>query len=320
MNRTLLTGASGFIARGIAGALTATSSAELVLASRHPDRLLHADGVRRVAVPSFDGTHDWSEALRGVQVVVHAAARVHVLHDTAAEPLAAFRHANVQETANLAHQAAAAGVQRFVFLSSVGVFGSVQTAAFDEDTPPAPQTAYAQSKLEAEMALQQVGRSTGMDTVIVRPPLVYGADAPGNFSRLADLLKRRIPLPLGRVHNRRSWIGLDNLVDFIQLCMRHPAAANQIFVVCDGEDLSTPGFVRQMAHAMGTSAVLLPVPAPALRTLARLAGQQHVLQQLTGDLQIDDRKARNLLGWHAPLSVAAGMERAMCKYRACQTP
>lgn len=320
MSSTLLTGASGFIARRIASSLRVCPSAGLVLASRHPDRLPRADGIRRVAVPSFDGAHDWSEALRGVQVVVHAAARVHVLNDTAMDPLTAFRHANVDETANLARQAAASGVQRFVFLSSIGVLGAVQTLPFNEDTAPGPQTPYARSKLEAETALQQVGSSTGMEIVVIRPPLVYGADAPGNFGRLAGWLRRHIPLPLGQVRNRRSWIGLDNLVDFILVCMRHPAAANQTFVVRDGEDLSTPCFVRHMAHAMGTSAVLVPVPVSALKAMALLAGQQHAFQQLTGNLQIDDCKARSMLGWRAPLSVAAGMERALARHAGCGTP
>lgn len=311
MTRTLLTGASGFIGRHLACSLAAAPAAQLVLAGRHPDRLLHVDGIRHVALSPFDGTHDWSDALRDVQVVVHAAARAHVLHDTAADPLAEFRRANVGETANLARQAAAAGVQRFVFLSSVGVLGGVQTSAFDEDTAPAPQTPYARSKLEAEMALRQIGESTGMETVIVRPPLVYGLHAPGNFGRLAGLLRHGVPLPIGCVRNMRSWVGLDNLVDFIQACMRHPAAAHQTFLVSDGEDMSTPGFVRSMAHALGKRAILLPVPMPALRATALLAGKRQLLQQLTSNLQIDCSRAQRMLDWRPPLSVAAGMARAL---------
>nr|WP_145552259.1 NAD-dependent epimerase/dehydratase family protein [Variovorax boronicumulans] len=311
MTGILVTGASGFIGRHIAGALARSGATDVVLASRSPDRLPCGDGIRHVQVGSFDGMHDWSAALRGVSVVIHAAGRAHVLRESDADPMAAFRRTNVVETENLALQAASAGVRRFVLLSSVGVLGPAGNAPFDEASAPQPLTHYARSKHDAERVVQRIGRSTGMETVTIRPPLVYGPGAPGNFPRLAQLVRRHVPLPLARVHNLRSWIGVDNLVNFILLCTRHPSAANEIFLISDGHDCSTPAFVRSIAHAMGTRALLLPAPVGLLRAVAEFTGRRAMFQQLCGSLQLDISKAHTRLGWSPPVSVDEGLRRAL---------
>lgn len=310
MTGVLLTGANGFVGRRIAAALTDSANGDVVLASRSPDQLPRGQCTRHVTVSAFDGTYDWSAALQGVGVVIHTAGRAHVLHESADDPVAAFRRTNVAETENLARQAADAGVRRFVFLSSIAVLGSPSRAPFDEACAPEPRTHYARSKHEAEQVLQRIGLATGMEMVTIRPPLVYGPDAPGNFLRLAQLIRRRVPLPLGRVRNLRSWIGVDNLVDFVRLCIQHPSAANQTFLVSDGDDRSTPAFARALAHAMDAPALLLPAPVSLLRTLAFLTGRQDMFQQLCGNLQVDITKARTLLDWSPPVSVDEGLRRA----------
>lgn len=258
---------------------------------------------------------DWSSALQGVDVVVHCAARVHIMDETTADPLAAFRAVNVHGTLHLAQQAAAAGVKRFVFISSVKVNGEcTQTGqAFTETDAPEPQDAYGLSKHEAEQGLRQLAAATGMEVVIIRPPLVYGPGVKANFAALMRAVQRGWPLPLGAVHNQRSLVALDNLVDFITTCISHPQAANQTFLVSDGHDLSTAELVRGLAHAAGVSARLLPVPVWALHAGAALLGKGAAVQRLCGNLQLDISKANKLLGWVPPVSVDEGLRRAVPK-------
>jgi nucleoside-diphosphate-sugar epimerase len=235
------------------------------------------------------------------------------MNDTAADPLTAFRAVNVDGTLNLVRQAATAGVKRFVFISSVKVNGELTQPgrAFTETDAAAPQDAYGQSKHEAEQGLRQLAADTGMEVVIIRPPLVYGPGVKANFAALMRAVQRGWPLPLGAVHNQRSLVALDNLVDFIVTCITHPQAANQTFLVSDGEDLSTTELVRGMAQAVGVPARLLPVPVWALQAGATLLGKGDAVQRLCGNLQVDISKARNLLGWTPPVSVAAGLLLAM---------
>ncbi len=251
--------------------------------------------------------------LAGVDVVIHLAARAHVMHDRAADPLSEFRRVNVDITRDLARQAAAAGVKRFVYISSVKVNGeSTKNAqAFGEIDEPMPQDAYGQSKHEAEQVLKAIALETGMELVIIRPPLVYGPGVKANFASLTKAVKRGWPLPLGAVHNQRSLVSLDNLVDFIITCATHPNAANETFLVSDGHDLSTTELVRGMAQAAGVSARLLPVPVWALQALARLLGKGDAVERLCGNLQVDISKARRLLGWVPPQTVEEGLKRAM---------
>ena len=270
-------------------------------------------GDQAVHLATRSDSEGWHKVLVGITTVVHLAARVHVMHDTEADPLTAFRAVNVEGTLNLARQAAAVGVKRFVFTSSVKVNGESTSPgrAFTEADVPNPQDAYGQSKHEAEQGLRQLSADTGMEVVIIRPPLVYGPGVKANFAALMRAVHRGWPLPLGAVHNQRSLIALDNLVDFIVTCITHPQAANQTYLVSDGQDLSTTELVRGMAQAAGVPARLLPLPVWALQAGASLLGKGDAVQRLCGNLQVDISKARNLLGWVPPISVEEGLRRAM---------
>lgn len=268
---------------------------------------------QRITVGSIDRATDWSQALKSVHVVVHLAARVHVMKDTAVDPLTEFRAVNVQGTMNLARQAAAKGVRRFVFISSVKVNGefTLPGAAFTELDLVNPRDAYGLSKHEAEQGLREIAIQTGMEVVIIRPPLVYGPGVKANFAALMRAVQRGWPLPLGAIHNQRSLVGLDNLVDFIITCITHPKAANQTFLISDGQDLSTTELVRAIGQACGVPARLVPVPVWALKLAGRLTGKSDVLQRLCSNLQIDSSKANILLGWRPKLSVEKSLYRAL---------
>lgn len=255
---------------------------------------------------------DWRPALSGVQAVVHCAARVHIMADTSADPLAEFRRVNVDGTLALARQAAAAGVRRFVLLSSVKVHGEATAPGhpFHADDAPRPEDAYGLSKHEAEQALRHLAAETGLEVVVVRSPLVYGPGVKANFAQLMRAVALGVPLPLGALHNRRSLVGLDNLVDLLRVCLDHPAAANQTFLVSDGEDLSTTELVHRLGRALGRPARLLPVPAPLLRAGAALLGRRAAVDRLCGSLQVDIASTRARLGWTPPVSVDEGLRRA----------
>jgi len=309
--RVLVTGGQGFVGKALAaGALSngfavRVSSRQKLIAAEA--RLEHSQ------VGDLGPATDWLAALQGVNTVVHCAGRAHVMTDTAADPLTAFRTVNSAGTLNLARQAVEAGVKRFVFVSSVGVNGS-ETALgkpFSEADKSNPHNVYALSKWEAEQGLLHIAAETGLEVVIIRPPLVYGCNAPGNFGSLMRAVQRGWPLPLGAVHNQRSLVALDNLVDFIVTCITHPQAANQTFLVSDGQDLSTAELVRGMARAAGVPARLLPLPVWALQAGASLLGRGDAVQRLCGNLQVDISKARQFLGWVPPVSVDEGLRRAV---------
>lgn len=266
-----------------------------------------------IAVTDIDSTTDWSGKLGNVQAVIHLAARVHVMNDTVADPLAAFRAVNVEGTLNLARQAAAAGVRRFIFVSSVKVNGerTVHGQAFTELDTPNPEDPYGLSKHEAELGLRKLALATGMEVVIVRPPLVYGPGVKANFAALMRAVRRGYPLPLGGVSNQRSLVALGNLVDFIFMCTVHPNAANQTFLVSDGHDLSSPELVRGIAQGAGVKARLIRFPVWMLRAGAALLGKLGALERLCGNLQVDITKARQLLGWVPPMSVYEGLRCAV---------
>jgi nucleoside-diphosphate-sugar epimerase len=308
--RLLITGATGFVGKAVCEQ-TAHYGFSVKGALRIQNEV--SGCFAPIVVGEISGQTPWGNALRDVNVVVHLAARVHVTQDTETDPLTSFRAVNVDGTLNLARQAAAAGVKRFVFISSVKVNGeSTQTGrTFTETDAPNPQDAYGLSKHEAEQGLLQLSADTGMEVVIIRPPLVYGLGAKANFAALMRAVQRGWPLPLGAVHNQRSLVALDNLVDFIVTCITHPQAANQSFLVSDGQDLATTELVRGMAQAAGVPARLLPVPVWALQAGATLLGKGAAVQRLCGNLQVDISKARSLLGWVPPVSVEEGLRRAM---------
>ncbi|MFZ2296163.1 MAG: SDR family oxidoreductase [Polaromonas sp.] len=308
--RLLVTGADGFLGKPLCGEFFRCGH---VVRAASRSAKAEADGFEQTIVGSISSETDWSAAISDVDVVIHLAARVHVMDDNADDPLAEFRKVNVAGTLNLARQAAAAGVKRFVFVSSVKVNGeyTLPGQAFTESDLPAPKDAYGISKHEAEVGLRQMAVETGMEVVIVRPPLVYGPGVKANFAALMRAVQRGWPLPLGAVYNQRSLVALGNLVDFVVLSTIHRQAANQTFLVSDGHDLSTTELVRGLARAAGMPARLLPVPTWVLAAGAALLGKGDAAQRLCGNLQVDISKARSLLGWEPPLSVDEGLRRAI---------
>jgi lipopolysaccharide/colanic/teichoic acid biosynthesis glycosyltransferase/nucleoside-diphosphate-sugar epimerase len=266
--------------------------------------------VETVAGLDLVSSPDLSPLLNGVSVVVHAAGRAHVMHETAADPLVAFRIVNVESTARLARQAAAQGVKRFIFISSIKVNGEETEAhaPFTADDNLHPQDPYGVSKLEAEMVLRKISAETGLEVVVIRPPLVYGPGVKANFATLVSWVARGLPLPLGKViTNRRSLVALDNLVDFVILCTDHPKAANQTFLVSDGADLSTAELLAQVGKALNRPARLVQIPVCCLALGAKLTGRTSWLQRLVGTLQVDIEKNRLLLGWSPPLGTDEGL-------------
>lgn len=312
--KVLVTGASGFVGRAVlTGA--ATCGFAVGAATRSPSRF--SDGIENIVVGSISGDTLWQQALAERQCVVHLAARVHVMAETAGNPLHEFRRVNVEGTLNLARQAVAAGVRRFVFVSSVKVNGEATQPGrpFKPDDASTPLDAYGISKMEAEQGLREIAAQTGMEVVIIRPPLVYGPGVKANFAAMMRWLSRGIPLPLGAIHNGRSLVALDNLVDLILTCITHPAAANQTFLVSDGEDVSTTELLRRMGQALDSPARLIPVPAGVLKAAAALLGKRDMAQRLCGSLQVDIQKTRQLLGWTPPLTLDQGLKKAAEGFR-----
>lgn len=309
--RVLVTGANGFVGLATCRRLL-TDGHNVIGALRRAESFL-PDGVERSVVGVLDGSTCWKNVLRDVEGVVHLAARVHVLQDPAADSLAAFRSVNTETTLNLARQAAATGVRRFVHLSTIKVNGEETIAGrlLTERDYPSPQDAYAISKWEAEQGLMELSAEAGMEVVIIRPPLVYGPGVKANFLAMMRGLAWGLPLPLGAIHNRRSLVALDNLVDLITTCIYHPAAANQVFLVSDGEDLSTTELLRRTATAMSTSAWLLPVPQDLLKIGLKLVGRGDVAARLCNSLQVDISKVVTLLGWNPPTSVDESLAKTV---------
>lgn len=307
--KILVTGASGFVGRELVRRLVQPGRDHLVLAAVRSAVCEVPTTVQVCTIPAIDGATDWSALCAVCDCVVHLAARVHVMQDAAADPLAEFRRVNVDGTLNLARQAAAAGVRRFVFVSSIKVNGESTLAGrpFTAADAPAPGDPYGQSKLEAELALRRLAEVTGMEFVIIRPPLVYGPGVRANFAALMGAVTRGIPLPLGAIQNRRSLVALANLVDLISVCLTHPQAKNQLFLVSDGEDVSTPELIRRMAQALGRPARLLPVPPCLLRLGAVLFGRGETVRRLGESLQVDIEYTRNQLQWTPPLTLDQGL-------------
>jgi nucleoside-diphosphate-sugar epimerase len=255
---------------------------------------------------------DAMAVLQGANVVVHLAARVHVMNDQSADPLSDFRRSNVDATVLLARQSANAGVRRFVYISSVKVNGESTKAGcpFTEQDIEGPQDAYGTSKWEAEQALRQIAQATGMELVIVRPPLVYGSGVKANFATLIHAVSKRWPMPLAAIHNSRSFVGVDNLVDFIHCCATHPNAANQTFLVSDGADVSTAQLIRELATVLNVRPNLWTVPQWMLELGGALFGKRAAVERVCGNLQVDISKARKLLDWRPPVSLQEGLRRA----------
>jgi nucleoside-diphosphate-sugar epimerase/GT2 family glycosyltransferase len=312
----LVTGANGFIGKAVCSDL-ASRAYHVRGVVRHPQRMVSPGEFECLPMEEIDANTDWSAALDGVDTIVHLAARVHLMRETASDPLAEFRRTNVALTLNLARQAAAAGVRRFIFISSIKVNGEVTPVGqpFTTEDTPHPTDPYGISKLEAEQGLLALAAETGLEVVIIRPVLVYGPGVKANFQSMMRWLLKGLPMPLGALSNRRSFLALANLADLIAICAQHPAAANQIFLASDGEDLSISGLLRRTGAALGKPARLIPVPVIFLRAGARLAGQEAVVQRLCDSLQVDVSKTRHVLGWEPPVDVDDALEETARHYR-----
>jgi nucleoside-diphosphate-sugar epimerase/GT2 family glycosyltransferase len=312
--RVLVTGANGFIGKALCDALPLNGCAVLGVVRKNPGPE-QPGAIKHLAMGNIDERTEWAEALSGVDSVVHLAARVHVMNDTVADPLAEFRRVNVALTLNLARQAAEAGVRRFVFVSSVKVNGEKTAVGqpFTAEDTERPTDPYGISKLEAEKALIDLAGQTGMEVVIVRPVLVYGPGVKANFQAMMHWLRKGVPMPFGSLDNRRSLVAIDNLVSLLVTCLVHPAAANQTFLASDGEDLSVTELLQRTAANFGKPARLLPAPLFVLRIVGRLSGTEHIIQRLCDTLQVDISKTRRLLDWNPPLSVDAALKKTAQK-------
>lgn len=309
----LVTGATGFVGSALVERLATDNASVSVVAAVRRLGFNFPKGIKSVQVGDLLPMTNWSTVLQGVSIVVHCAARVHVISDKSSDPLAEFRLVNVEGTANLARQAAVAGVKRLVFLSSIKVNGDFTKAGqlFAADDVPAPEDPYGISKHEAEKLLRLIASETGMEVVIIRPPLVYGLGVKANFKSMMSWLARGVPLPLASItKNRRSLVALDNLVDLIVISLNHPAAANQTFLVSDCEDLSTTELLKRMGAAMGYPVHLFYLPTVLLKLGAIVVRKPSIYQRLCGSLQLDITKTRQLLDWSPPLSVDEGLRRA----------
>jgi nucleoside-diphosphate-sugar epimerase len=314
MTRVLVTGASGFLGTHLVGALAILQDFEVLACSRErPSNL--PDNADFLASPDLGSTSDWSEILTGVECVIHAAGLAADLGSSDAMNLANLRNVNVEGTLALAEQAAALEVSRFIFISTAKVHGEISEIGvpFKESDIHAPSGAYSTSKSEAERGLRTIARMTGMELVIVRPPLIYGSGVQGNFKRLSMVVGKGIPVPLGSVDNLRSMAAVENVVDFLVICVSHPSAANETFFVSDGSDMSTPSLLRHLGDAMGKPVRLFRCPVDVLNSLASIFGKRATLDRLTGSFQVDIGKARRLLGWTPPINVKDALQHTvMC--------
>ncbi|MCF5510816.1 NAD-dependent epimerase/dehydratase family protein [Pseudomonas sp. PA-3-5D] len=310
MTRVLVTGGTGFIGAALVDKMNGDAHFD-VSASVRAGRTL--SGVYTHQISDLNAETNWLSALEGVDVVVHTAARVHVMHDSSTDPLTEFRKVNVEGTLNLARQAARSGVQRFVFLSSIKVNGEGTPPGrpYKPDDLPDPKDYYGISKMEAEIALRELAELEHMEVVIIRPVLVYGPGVKANFLSMIRWLNRGVPLPLGSIHNKRSLVSLDNLINMIITCIDHPSAANQVFLVSDGEDLSTTQLLVRISKALNKPSRLIPVPSRILELFAGLLGKRDFSRRLCGSLQVDIAKNRELLNWTPQVSVDQALSKTV---------
>ena len=311
MPKVLITGANGFIGRALTNLLL-EKGYDIVAASRE----LNTDFSSTVTPfrVSDLSNQNWSDALEQTDCIIHLAGRVHILNESIINPLEEFYKINTLGTLNLAQQAVKSNVKRFIFISSIGVNGNQTLKPFREQDTPSPVDPYAISKHQAEQGLKKIAKETGLEVVIIRPPLVYGKNAPGNFKRLIDIVYKSIPLPLGAINNKRSLIYIDNLVDLIANCVEHPKASNQTFLVSDDNDISTTDLIKNIAKALNRKIILIPIPMPVIKIIARIFGKQNAIQKLCGSLQIDISHTKKTLDWKPPYTFNTGMQEVANAY------
>ncbi|NJL83606.1 MAG: NAD-dependent epimerase/dehydratase family protein [Chloroflexaceae bacterium] len=320
MKTILVTGTTGFIASHLLPLLT---DYRIIAAIRNPCRSLSTAPHRTVVVGDINGQTDWQSALQSVEAVIHLAARAHILQDQTSDREAAFHRINVEGTANLARQSLEAGVKQFILMSSIGAVATLSDRILSESSPCRPDTPYGRSKLAAEQGLIELCQNQSMTWTIIRPTLVYGAGNPGNMERLMNLVDRGRPLPLGAIKNRRSFVYVGNLVDAILTCLEHPQAANQRFLISDGQDVSTPALVHLIAQQRGQNSQLLPIPPGLLRLAGKLGDTWQNLRQrpvslnsetidrLLGSLYVDSSYIRDRLNWHPPYTMEQGLAQTL---------
>lgn len=311
--KVLVTGANGFVGRTMCEQLLVRGYAVRGAVRNQ----VHSVEIETTPVGAIDGLTDWGKVLNGIDVVIHLAARVHVMHDDAPDPLKEFRRVNTEGVAHLARVAAAMGVKRLVYVSTIKVNGETTygNRRFTEDDVPAPQDPYAISKWEAEQALHRAAMETGLEVVIVRPPLVYGHEVKGNFSRMLKALSKGMPLPLASMTNLRSLIYVENLVDALIACATHPSAAGKTYLVSDGEDVSTSDLLHQLGRAQGCHARLFPCPPILLKLAARIIGKTDQVERLLGSLRVDSGKIRRELNWSPKYTLQEGLKITGASFR-----
>lgn len=307
----IITGANGFLGRRLAGAL---AKRDIEVKSVVRDLSTPVAGTPLVINDICDAV--WDDKFEGVDSVIHLAARVHIMNDVAMDPIAAYRLVNVDATVRLAEAAARAGVRRFVYLSSIKVNGErTLHQPFSVDDVPAPADPYAQSKWEAESALWQIAKNTGLEVVVIRPPLVYGPYVKANFLSLLRALSMGLPLPLASIDNRRSMIYVENLVDAIIHCVESPSAAGNTFLVSDGDALSTPALLRELSSLLGSPSRIIRCPLSLLAVAGRLTGKSNVVERLTESLVVDISHIQNTLGWMPPFTISQGLKATVDWYQ-----
>lgn len=310
----MVTGATGFVGSAVLKILAGHNSFSVIAGIREA---VHSfDGIKSIILGDISLSPNLSSSLEDVNVIVHLAARAHIMNDTASDPLTEFRRVNTNATLSLASQAASAGVKRFIFISSIKVNGEVTkgTQKFSADDNSIPSDSYALSKYEAEQGLLELAKTTNMQVVIIRPPLVYGPRVKANFAAMMKWVYKGVPLPFGAVQNRRSLVALDNLVSFIIHCIDHPKAANEVFLISDNEDVSTTELLQKVAVAFGKNSLLIPIPVRVMGFLAKLVGEEDVAERLFGSLQVDSSKARNLLGWKPVITMDEQLKKTADAY------
>ena len=310
MKKILVTGASGFIGQSLCKTLLKSGKSVRGVV-RSLNSFSKNTNIEYVAVGDIVYKKDWKNILADIDCIIHCAGRAHIMNETKSDSLKFYRSVNVDVTKQLAEQAASAGVRRLVFLSSIGVLGmdtnNRKSFLYSDEINPTEN--YAISKYEAEQALHQISNKTAIETIIIRSPLVYGPSAPGNLARLIKLVRSNVPLPFGMVNNKRSMVGIDNLVDLLIRCIDHPDSAGKTFLISDGEDLSTPDLIKHMSSSMGRKVYLFPVPVFLLKFVSRIFGKQKEIDRLVGSLKIDSNYTQETLKWTPPVNVSEGIRR-----------